>query len=152
MKKTIILTGFLIFSYINSIAQEYYKSILPIEDSIYIYFHPRNPKYSYYELGSINENKGVRYNIFMEFGLDLCFTSDYYPYQVYSKKYTFKELKNRDIKDYWWLQANYQDNDYVKLCEEKLQSATTEFFLVIPDSINQTAEVLHLFNCNYSEE
>ncbi len=152
MKKALIIQAIISLIGFNAFGQEYYKNLETIDDSVYIFFDTHNPKYSFYELGAINGNISFRYTIFMEYGLDLCFSSDYYPINIYKKKYSFTELIEKDIKDYWWLHSNYQDTDYVRLCEEKLKSATTDFFLVIPDSVEQTAAVLHLFNCNYSEE
>jgi len=124
-------------------------------DTVYMFFLPNSRRYEKRKRGLFKiEDRKVRtyeYTIKMNNGLDLCFGNDFSEKEELAYQTTsFKELQNIDIKAYDWLTENYQDKDFKVLCNEKMKTKTTEFYLVVPDSITRTAEILHVFNCNYT--
>lgn len=147
-----IITFLMVFSLSCGKAQ-YRKKILPKDqrDSVFIFFLIDNSRYYINELGTIDNNRCYEYKIFLEFGEDLCFTTEYRAPDSYTKTYTFEELAKYDIKDYWHLYENYMDEDVEKLLD-KLNWYSTDFYLVIPDSTKNQAKVLSLYNCNNYED
>jgi hypothetical protein len=149
--KTIILSLLLSAACFCSFCQDsdYYNFLNPIQDSVYIYFVPDNTRYFISERSLIEGNLGIQYFIPMELGIDLCFTNNYYPESIYKSKLPLDSIVNLEVRDYWWLYQNYQDMDMDRLLE-KLNWGSTDFFLVVPDSAQQIAEIWHVFNCNNS--
>lgn len=131
-------------------------------DSVFIHFNPesrlnqvQNPD-SYTIDGQ--EVQVYYFIIKMGMGIDLCFGNSISEGNSYRKLIPLEELTSLDIKNYKWIHNNYylydnpgSDSEYMKLYENLLNVDSTEFFLVIPDSVSRTAEILHVFNCNYIE-
>lgn len=131
-------------------------------DSVFIHFNPKNILNEVQNPDSYTiddqEIQVYYFIIKMGTGIDLCFGNSIYEGNSYRKLIPMEELTSLDIRDYQWVRDNYylyddpgNESEYMKLCEDLLKIDYTEFFLVIPDSLKQTAEILHVFNCNYVE-
>lgn len=150
IKKTpFLVILFLTISYVSPAQKSYYNFLTPVEDSVYIFFLPENPRYKTLDLSTMDGIQGYNYYITMLLGRDLCFTNNYYPEDVYKRTVPLDSLENLEVKDYWWLHSNYQAKE-IKTLLEKLKWDTTDFYLVVPDSTRQEAEIWHVFNCNNS--
>jgi len=111
------------------------------KDTVYMFFLPNSRSYEKMKRGLFNiEGRKVRkyeYAIYMDDGINLCFWNDFrekeeLAYQTVS----FEELKGIDIKEYGWLTENYLDKDFKVLCNQKLKTKTTEFYMIVYYSEN----------------
>ena len=129
---------------------QYYQFVKPVEDSVFILFNVEDSKFSIERLGGEDPNPGHDYVIKMEIGIDLRFTDNYYPSDIYQSTISFDSMAQLDVKDYWWLYHNYQDSNRDRLLQ-KLNWDQTDFYLVLPDSCQKTATLYRVFNRNNTE-
>ncbi len=148
--KFIVILCFVLFGY-SAKSQDIFGIPMNERDSVYIFFLEDDGRYNSYKLGSIDGEKSVRYRVKMQFGIDLCFTTEYAKPESYTSQCSFDDLRDKDIKGYCYLYENYMDEDMEELVK-KLKWDSTNFFLVIPDSVNQSAHILDVFNCNNSHD
>ena len=70
---------FLILVYSTDSFSQNLMGLLPVEerDSIYILFNAHNNRYSITDMGTLDGKGAFNYNIFLEFSIDLRFTTGY---------------------------------------------------------------------------